>query len=178
MVQDTLDPDRVLLESRASSPVELARLGIEAAQAEDFERGLIYLAEAYRRATTGTEAKLPSLALSYYGLCLAIHRGKIKEGAEFCRLAIEKEFYNADHYANLARVWLAGRSRRRAVEALDRGLALEPGNVVLRHLAHELGQRRKPVLAFLARENPVNVTLGKVRHKLAKRPERAGGSKP
>ncbi len=170
MAKDTLDPKRVLLESRADSPLDLARLGIEAAQAEDYERGFIYLAEALHRATNSEDAKLPSLALSYYGLCLAIHRGKVKEGAEFCQLAIDKEFYNADHYANLARVWLVGRSRRRAVEALERGLALEPRNTTLQNLAGKMGQRRKPVVGFLGRDNPVNVTLGKVRHKLASKP--------
>ncbi len=95
--------------------MELTRLGIEAAQAEDYERGLIYLAEAYRRATTGTDSKLPSLALSYYGLRLAVHRGRIKKGADLCRLAIEKEFYNAEHYANwLASGWREARAAERS----------------------------------------------------------------
>ena len=125
---------------------------------------------AYNRATSSENPQLPSLALSYYWLCLAMHKGKVKEGADFCQLAIDKEFYNGEHYLILARVWLIGRSRRRAVEALERGLALEPHNPALQKLAGELGRRRKPVIPFLSRNNPVNVALGRMRHGKANKP--------
>ncbi|HUK13258.1 MAG TPA: hypothetical protein VLW17_08140 [Thermoanaerobaculaceae bacterium] len=170
MARAALDPRQVLRESGTEDPLEYVRLGVAAARAKDFERGLIFLAEAYRQATAGKSAKLPSLAFSYYGLCLAMHKGKFKEAAEFCQIAIDKEFYNAEHYLNLARIWLAGRSRRKAVEALNRGISLEPRNADLLQLREEIGFRRKPVIGFLDREHPVNVTLGRVRHSLTRKP--------
>jgi hypothetical protein len=166
MPKDTLDPRVVLHESGSDDPIEFVRLGVEAARGEDYERGLIFLGEAYHRAAASHEGKFPSLALSYYGLCLALHKGKIRDGAEFCQLAIDKEFYNSEHYLNLARIWLAGRSRRKAVDAIQRGLAIDPLHPVLKRLQDEIGRRRKPVLAFLHRDHPLNVTLGRMRHGL------------
>lgn len=177
MPKETLDPRVVLRESGTDDPMEFVRQGIAAARAEDFERGLIFLAEAYHRATGGKEGKLPSLALSYYGLCLALHKGKIKDGADFCQLAIDKEFYNAEHYLNLARVWFAGHSRRKGVDALNRGLSLEPHNADLLALRAEIGHRRRPVLGFLHRDHPLNVTLGRIRHSLSGKPPKPGASK-
>ena len=171
MPKDSLDARVVLREARTEDPQEFVRLGVEAAREDDFERGLIFLSEAYRRVTASGEAKMPSVAFSYYGLCLAVHKGKIKEGADFCQLAIEREFYNAEHYLNLAKVYLAGRSRRKGVETIQRGLALEPNNEALRLLREEIGKRRRPVLSFLNREHPVNVTLGRIRHALTAKPK-------
>jgi tetratricopeptide (TPR) repeat protein len=177
MARDLLDAQTVLHESGTDDPKEFARLGVSAARAGDYERGLIFLAEAYNRASANRGAKLPSVALSYYGVCLALHKGRTKEAAEFCQLAIEKEFYNAEHYLNLARVWLAGRSRRKAVEAADRGLALEPGNAALLRFRAEIGRRRKPVLRFLSRDNPLNVALGRFRHSFGGKPPKGDAPK-
>jgi tetratricopeptide (TPR) repeat protein len=168
MASETLKPQQILAESGTDDPLDFVRLGIAAAREEHFERGLIFLAEAYRRLSR-TDAHIPPTALSYYGLCLALHKGRVKEAAEYCQLAIEREFYNAEHYANLGRVWEAGRSRRKAVEALDRGLAMDPRNAMLQQFRTEFGLRHHPVLPFLHRDNPLNVTLGRVRQTIKKK---------
>jgi len=168
-MRGSLKPELVLLESGTTDPAEFVRLGISCAQHEDYERGLIYLAEAYKR-IVGTQAvkesKLPPNALSTYGLCLALHKGRVKEAAEFCTVAIEMEFFNAEHYMNLARVWMAGKARRKALEAIDRGLGVEPRHSGLHRLRVSFGLRKRPVVPFLPRDNPVNVALGKVRQSL------------
>lgn len=166
MAPDTLDPSDVLRSVGDDDPMLYVRSGIEAARAGDFERGLIFLAEAYLRLSRAPDAKIPPAALSWYGLALAMHRGRFKEAADFCQLAIDKEFYNSEHYVNLARVWVAGKSRRKAVEAIDRGLAVESGNVTLLKLRVGLGVRRPPVLTFLHRDHPVNQALGRLRHQM------------
>lgn len=164
MAEYALNPELVLQQSGTHDPTELVRLGIAAARKDDFERGLIYLAEAHNRIGKETSGeKLPPSAFSYYGLCLALYKGRVKDGAEFCTIALEMEFYNAENYINLARVWIAGRSRRKAVDALDRGLAVEPRNAILQKLRLQLGVRKRPVIPFLHRDNPLNVTLGRVR---------------
>ncbi|MEO7918851.1 MAG: hypothetical protein ABIT01_05270 [Thermoanaerobaculia bacterium] len=170
MALEVLNPQQILTQSGTDDPLDYVRLGVAAAREEHFERGLIFLAEAYRRLSRSPDAHIPPSALSYYGLCLALHKGRVKEAAEYCQLAIEREFYNAEHYANLGRVWAVGRSRRKAVDALDRGLAMDPRNAMLQQLRAEFGVRNHPVLPFLHRDNPLNVTLGRVRQTIKKKP--------
>ena len=105
-----------------------------------------------------------------------MEKRRTKDAVRFCEAAISREFYNGEHYANLAEVWLAGRSRRHAIEALGRGLAVDPVSSRLANLRRELGVRRGPVLSFLSRDNPLNVFLGRLRHSL--NPPRRGRTKP
>lgn len=161
---DTLDSASVLAECGSDDPADFIRAGIVAGRADQFEKGLILLAEAHRRISRDKQGAFPPLALSYYGLCLAMHTGRAKEAAEFCQAALEREFFNIELYANMGRVWAAARSRRKAVDAIDRGLAVEPRNQMLLKLRETLGVRKQPVLPFLHRNNPLNVTLGRVRH--------------
>ncbi len=164
--------EALLREAGTSDPLRLVQLGIDAAKEQYFDRGLIYLGEAYLRMSRDGDAKIPAAAFSYYGLCLAMHKGRVKEAAEYCELALEKEFFNPEHYWNLGQVWLHARRRRKAVEAVDRGLAVDPLNTRLRLLRESIGLRRKPVLPFLHRDNPLNVSLGRFRKSLGQSPHR------
>ena len=166
MPTDTLTPEIVLAEWRSGNLEDLVELGVAAARAGEYERGLIFLAEAYRHLSR-EKHRLSGPLLSSYGLCLALHKGRIKEAAEFCWLGVEKDHFNPDAYYNMARVWMAGRSRRKAVEALEKGLALDSRHPGLLRLRAEFGSRRTPVIPFLHRDNPLNVSLGKVRKKMA-----------
>ena len=181
MAVDTLSPETILSEWRTGNIDDLVELGIAAARAGQYERGLIFLAEAYRHLSREKHRQSGPL-LSYYGLCLALHRGRIKEAAEFCWLGVEKDHYNPDAYYNMARVWIVGRSRRKAVEALEKGLALDPRHPGLIRLRTEFGSRKTPVIPFLHRDNPLNVSLGKMRSKMRqKKAESArtpGSSRP
>lgn len=166
MIRESLDPVTVLSEAASDDPAELARQGIAAARRQDFERGYILLKEAYDRYQRAGETKAMAPVLSYYGLCLAMYRARYREGAQFCQAAIDREFFRAEYYHNLAQVWVAGRSRRRAVEAIQRGLSVEPNHAALKELEEELGRRRPPFLRFLNRNNPLNRSLGKLRHRM------------
>ena len=157
---------------RTAEVRELARAGIASARARDFENGYLVLGEACDRLRQLGE-KLPAPVISYYGLCLALHRGKHREGLELCQAAIDAEPMKAEYYTNLAEVCAAGRQRRKAISALQRGLAIEPGNLRLLDLAARLGRRRAPVIPKLDRSHPVNVTLGRIRHVLAGPPRAA-----
>lgn len=170
MPTDTLSPETVLAEWKTGNLEDLVTLGVAAARQGDFERGLIFLAEAYRN-LSHEKQRLTGPLLSYYGLCLALHKGRIKEAAEFCWLGVEKDHFNPDAYHNMARVWMAGRSRRKAVEALERGLALDPKHAGLLKLRAEFGTRKPPVLSFLHRDNPLNVSLGRMRKRMGDKKE-------
>ena len=56
--------------------------------------------------------------------------------------------------------------RRLAVNTIERGLKLDPDHKGLLELKQEIGARRKPVLGFLGRDNPLNVFLGRLRHSM------------
>lgn len=161
--KEILDPQVVLAETGTDDSLELVRIGIDFARAEDYDRASIVLAEAYMRLSQQKDVKMPPALLSFYGLCLGVSKGRIKEAAEYCLLAIEKEFYSGEHYANLARVWMAGRARKKAVETLERGLSVAKGSKELLRLRKEMGFRKRPAVPFLKRDHPVNVKLGQIR---------------
>jgi tetratricopeptide (TPR) repeat protein len=102
--------------------------------------------------------------LSWFGLCLALVRKEFKPAIDLCRRAIDLEFYNGDHYANLARVYLAAGNRKKAVETAQQGLKVAAGHAYLVEVRHTLGVRSRPALPFLDRTNPLNVSLGQSRH--------------
>lgn len=103
-------------------------------------------------------------ALSYFGLCLALVQKKYKPAIDLCKRALDLEFYNGDHYANIGRVYLAAGNRKKAYETVEAGLKLHPEHGALNEVRKELGVRGEPVVPFLTRDNPINVSLGQARH--------------
>src|SRR4051794_5318372 len=95
---------------------------IEATKEEEYLKALTLFLDVY-----GNDAAPPiknpkdASALSYFGLCLAMVHRKYKEAVELCKRAIDLEFYNGDHYANLARVYIAGNNRKKAFDILAAG---------------------------------------------------------
>ena len=144
------------------TPIEEA---IETAREEDYLHALTKFLDLY-----GTEDAPPirtpkdASGLSYFGLCLALVRKQIKPAIDLCRRAIDLEFYNGAHYANLARVYLAAGNRKKAVETADNGLKLVPEHEYLLNVRKSLGVRARPAVPFLDRTNPINVSLGQARH--------------
>lgn len=138
---------------------------IKAAREEDFLRALTLFIDIY-----GTEDSPPirtpkdASGLSFFGLALALMQKKYKPAIDLCRRAIDLEFYNGDHYANLARVYLAAGNRKKAVETADQGLKLVPEHGYLTRVRESLGVRARPSVPFLDRTNPINVSLGQARH--------------
>lgn len=144
------------------TPIENA---IATAKEEDYLEALTRFLDIY-----GTENAPPirtpkdASGLSYFGLCLALVRKEYKVAIDLCRRAIDLEFYNGDHYANLARVYGAAGNRKKAVETAEAGLKLAHGNEYLLQVRESFGVRAKPAVPFLDRANPVNVSLGQARH--------------
>lgn len=138
---------------------------IDAARMEDFLRSLNLFLDIYGTDET-PPLKTPSAArgLSYFGLVMALVKKQHKTAIDLCRRAIALEFYNGDHYANLARVYVAAGNRKKAVETADEGLKLIPEHEYLLNVRAWLGVRSRPSVPFLNRQNPVNVSLGQARH--------------
>jgi tetratricopeptide (TPR) repeat protein len=145
-----------------ATPLEEA---IRAAREEDFLRALTMFIDIY-----GTEDSPPirtpkdASGLSYFGLALALMQKKFKPAIDLCRRAIDLEFYNGDHYANLARVYAAAGNRKKAVETAEQGLKLVHEHDYLLRVRTSFGVRSRPAVPFLDRTNPINVSLGQTRH--------------
>ena len=138
---------------------------IRIARQDDYLRALTTFLDIY-----GTESSPPlttpkaASGLSWFGLCVAAVQKQYKTAVELCRRAADLEFYNGDHYANLARVYLLAGNRKKALETVEQGLKIAPGHDYLLNVRKELGVRSKPAVPFLDRANPINVSLGQARH--------------
>jgi tetratricopeptide (TPR) repeat protein len=139
--------------------------GIAATMSHDYLRALTLFLDVY-----GTEDQPPitgsktATGLSYFGLCLALVSKKYKAAIDLCKRAIDLQFYNGDHYANLARVYVAAGNRKKAVETAEQGLKLLPDHEGLLATRESFGVRSRPALPLLDRSHPINVTLGQARH--------------
>jgi tetratricopeptide (TPR) repeat protein len=137
---------------------------IQAARADDHLLALNLFIEIYGSEIQGMRTPKDASGLSFFGLALALVRKQIKPAIDLCRRAIELEFYNPSHYANLARVYSAAGNRKKALEAAEQGLKLHPEDDYLLAVRKSLGMRAVPAVPFLDRANPINVTLGQARH--------------
>ena len=138
---------------------------ILATRNEDYLRALTLFIDVYGTADSPPlqTAKAAS-GLSFFGVCLALIQRKFKAAIDLCRRAIDLEFYNGDHYANLARVYIAAGQRRKALEIIESGLKVSHEHDDLMAVRAQLGIRARPAVPFLDRSNPINVSLGQARH--------------
>ena len=133
---------------------------------EEYLRALTLFLDVYG----GEDPPSPMLSsktatgLSYFGLCLALVQKKFKPAIDLCKRALELQFYNVDHYANLARVYVAAGNRKKAIETVEQGLKAHEDDETLLAVRRELGVRAKPPVPFLDRAHPINITLGQARH--------------
>jgi len=100
---------------------------------------------------------------SYYGLCLSQNTSRLREALTHCRKAVQMEAYRADVWLNLGRVALAARRRGEAYRAFEQGRLIDPTHAGIARELKKLGVRRPPVVAFLPRQSPINVMLGRLR---------------
>jgi tetratricopeptide (TPR) repeat protein len=144
---------------------------INATKEGDYLRALTTFVDVYGGEEAAIKSSKAALGLSYFAVCLALIQKKYKSAIDLCRRAIELQFYNGDHFANLTRVYIAAGNRKKALETVAQGLKQMPDYEPLLELRHELGVRAKPPLPFLDRSHPINVSLGQSRHakKLAER---------
>ena len=108
--------------------------------------------------------KLPAIVYSYLGYGIALRQQRFSDGLRLCQHAVRLEFYQPEAYLNLAKTQLLAGNRRGAIRALEDGLDIDPSHGGLLELQQDVGHRRRPVLPFLSRTNPINSFLGRVRH--------------
>lgn len=113
--------------------------------------------------------------LSYCGYLTAVVENRSREGTKMCEdaIAILRSSKSADtvfflplFYLNLGRAYLKADKKAPAMDAFQEGLKYDSRNRDLLSALKSFGTRKKPVLPFLDRGNPLNRYLGKLRHDL------------
>jgi len=142
---------------------------IELTREEEYLRALTIFLDTYGAEDASSPLILSKTAksatgLSYFGLCLMLVQKKTKQAIDLCKRAIELEFYDGNHYANLARVYVAAGNRKKALETVQQAMKDHREDAALLQVRRELGIRSVPPVPFLDRSNPINVTLGQSRH--------------
>ena len=149
-------------------PTDISQMmsaGVAATERGDYTGALRVLSAVY---TTVPAEKLPA-GLSSYGLCLARVEGKRKMGAELCQKAIKLQSYEGKHWANLVRVYIVAKNRKKAVETLDDSLKKLRHDPELLRVRQEIGYRQAPSLSFLPRQNFLNKFFSRYAIGLAQR---------
>ncbi len=127
----------------------------------DWQTARWYFERADQRAAVDDPHR--NLYAAAHGLSM-VHLGDFR-GINLCRQAAAEEVFDARVFEQLARAELHLKHRRQACTAIQRGLRIDPGNMLLRTLRKRMGTRRQPVLTFLSRENPLNRMLGRITYR-------------
>ncbi len=98
-------------------------------------------------------------ASSYLAVCIARERGQFNKAEVLCREALDKEPENPVHYLNLGRIQLFQGRKTEAIQSFREGLSHGVEKRIIEQL-NRLGTRKRPVLSFLERDNPINKCLG------------------
>lgn len=140
---------------------------------EDYQRGRRFAAsgnwraalDCFSRALQQVDAfhENHPLYLSAKGLARAM-LGQ-RSGLNLCRQALTDAPEQVDLYENLARACVELEQRKKAVDALAKGLRLAPSHNGLRTLQQHMGYRHRPIIPGLGRENPINRFLGRLRYR-------------
>jgi hypothetical protein len=142
----------------------LLQAGREAVKREQWPRATELLSAWADRHTARGEAT-PASGLANYALCLA-HVRELKLGLELACKAQRADPRNASIYWCMAQIHLLGKSRRDAIDTVERGLRAAPNNFLLLQMRKRLGVRQPPPLPFLDRRHALNVRLGRIMHKI------------
>ncbi|HTR04655.1 MAG TPA: hypothetical protein VMN82_15825 [Thermoanaerobaculia bacterium] len=152
------------MELQEYSDEELLDAGREAVKREQWPRAKEFLS-AYVDRHSARRENVPASAMATYALCLA-HLKEQKKGLDLCKKAQYADPRNPHIFWCLAQIHLLARSRKDAIEAVEKGLRAAPDNFVLLRVRRRLGVRQPPPLPFLDRRHALNVRLGRIIHKL------------
>ena len=126
-----------------------------------------YLGKALEQMKAAAEAEPQNaLFLSYLGLLVAAAQKNFEKAEELCLMALKLDRGEAQCYLNLAEVHARGKRPKEAMEALREGLQRTKRDARIADAIARLSGRRTPVFPFLEREHPVNMVLGRLRHRI------------
>jgi len=152
------------MDLREYSEEELLEAGRDAIKRDQWQRATEFLSVYYERFSSRGD-NVPASGLASYALCLG-HGQQWKRGLELCKRAQQADPRNPYIHWALANLYLLNRSRKDALDAVERGLRAAPDNFILLRMRRKLGVRQPPPLPFLDRKHGLNVRLGRLMHRL------------
>jgi tetratricopeptide (TPR) repeat protein len=153
------DPMPVDLRNETFESQDLFRRAEACIVRRNFDKAEELLAEALKISSENP------IYLSYYGLCLGM-RGDLAQAEKICRKAAKLNPASPIILVNLGRIILDEGYRKEARDLFSRAYELDNTNSPAALELSGMGVRRQPVIKFLGRSHPLNVTLGKFRHRL------------
>jgi len=138
----------------------------------EFKQGIELLrkgqsAEALEHVRHAAELKQQNpYYLSFLGVSMARAERKWAPAVELCKTALSLKRNDAQLYVNLAQVYMSAGRREDAVHTLDTALSYCGTDTRIRRMRGKLGRRGSPVLPFFGRENFLNRSLGRLRHRV------------
>jgi len=150
----------------------LARRGRHLVKTKDYALASEALSE-YCSRMIADDRPIGASVMAAYGVAIGM-TGNLKEGLATCQQALAADRRSPDIWAALARLTLVSGDRKKAVDAVARGLKISPRHGDLLELQEVLGVRQRPPVPFLERGNPVNVRIGRALKRMNRRPKKAG----
>src|SRR5271157_3435710 len=92
---------------------------------------------------------------SYFALCIAKERGQVRKAIKLCEEALQKDGENTAHYLNLGKILLRAGNQDEAIMVFRGGLKHGTDLLIIEEL-NKLVTRKRPVISFLNRNNPIN----------------------
>jgi len=148
-------------ENEQSEAIQIYRFGL--AHLRD---GQTFEALAAFRQAASLEPQNPYF-LSYYGLALGQASRNWDEAEALCLAALRMRRQVPQLYLNLAELYRTRGRVADAVETLTEGLRYTASDVKIKEALAHYGTRRPPVLSFLPRRHPMNMFLGRFRHRVS-----------
>lgn len=136
---------------------EILSLGIKECDRGNTLTALMYLEEASHKERS-------PLLNSYLAYCVAKERQSYSEAIKLGIEAVNEQPGNLVLYRNLSKVYILAGQRNSSLKVLRQATKRGRDEQIMR-LIKKLGIRKEPVLPFLQRGNPINISLGKLRHK-------------
>jgi Flp pilus assembly protein TadD len=106
--------------------------------------------------------------LSFLGLAIARSEKRWAEATKLCETALQLKRREMQLHLNLAEVYVASGHRDSAIATLDHAKESFGPNARLTKARCRVEKRRSPILPFLDRQNMLNISLGKLRHRASK----------
>lgn len=135
-----------------------------------FENGLDAMrAQDYKGAVRDFEKAVNSIdehhvqynrIASYLGLARVLINDE--SGLLLCRDAASNEMANGDIFLNMACAEWHCENRKRAIDAINKGLDIEPDHHQLQQVMSKFDSRKRSIINFLARDHPFNRILGRI----------------
>src|SRR5271163_3698622 len=107
--------------------------------------------------------------LPVFGLAVARAEKKWNDATHLCETALQLKGKEPQFHLNLAEVYVAAGRRASAIATLERAIENFGPTARLTKARSRIEKRQSPVLPFLKRDHLLNKSLGKLRHRAAKR---------